>query len=729
MRLLVPSTIVALLSIPALAQVPPPSLKVQRAPGAIALDGDLSDWTGVTPIETWFETNPGDNVPPAVKNRGYLAYDEKYFYAAFDFEEPQIKNLRAPFGDRDHVPGSTDYGGVIINPSNDRKTAILFLANPRATQYDAITSDASGEDSAPDWYWDAAARIHPERWTLEIRIPFSSLRYSREPVQTWGIMLYRNHPRDRRQQYFTTTLPRGGNCFICRSNELTGLENLPAAGNIIVAPYVTARQESFTGAGLGTPLQAGDAEFDGGVDAKWTPNADTAVDITVNPDFSQVESDVAQIATNERFAIFFPEKRPFFLEGIDLFSTPFRAVHTRSITSPKWGARATGVLRGVAYTVLVTDDRGGGSVILPGPNSSQFAPQDFETLNLIARARYDRGNSFASFLVADRELDGGGHNRVFGPDFRWNPNERHTLTGQLVFSESRTPVRPETVSEWNGQKLSGHAGQLWYFYGTPKLDFYTENHDVADEFRADLGFIPQVGYRRSYNEGGRTWRPEKGLLNRIRVFSYADYQAERDGSLIFRDVSAGVSLDARKWNSNMRLWPSTMKTRAGSTTVDHDRLNFIIQTNPGRILNLLGVEGWLGEGVDFSNAQQGDGANLTLYASVRPNDHLELRFDNNARYLDIPSGRLFTAQVERLKATYTFNARSFLRLIGQHQRTDSDFGHQGGLSASALYGYKLNWQTVLFVGYGDNRTLTELDARLEPSDRQLFLKVSYALLR
>ena len=161
---------------------------------------------------------------------------------------------------------------------------------------------------------------------------------------------------------------------------------------------------------LGTPLDGGaDAAGTAGLDAKWTPNANTAIDATINPDFSQIESDVAQIAANERFALFFPEKRPFFLEGLELFSTPIQAVYTRTITSPRWGLRATGELGGTPYTVLVAEDRGGGSVILPGPNGSRPAPTGLLLDGWpIGRVRQDFGNSFASFLVTDREIEGGG---------------------------------------------------------------------------------------------------------------------------------------------------------------------------------------------------------------------------------------------------------------------------------------------------------------------------------
>jgi hypothetical protein len=189
-------------------------------------------------------------------------------------------------------------------------------------------------------------------------------------------MLYRNYPREFRYQFFSTKLPRGGNCFVCRSNPLTGLEGLPSGGKLIVAPYVTGMQAARPGGGLGTSLENDDPEGDAGLDAKWTPNENTAIDATINPDFSQIESDVAQIGVNERFALFFPEKRPFFLEGIELFATPITAVYTRTITSPRWGVRGTGKFGQTAYTALVVEDRGGGSVILPEGEEGVVAGRD-----------------------------------------------------------------------------------------------------------------------------------------------------------------------------------------------------------------------------------------------------------------------------------------------------------------------------------------------------------------
>src|SRR5262249_26542310 len=156
-------------------------------------------------------------------------------------------------------------------------------------------------------------------------------------------------------------------------NTLLGLEHLPPGGHIVAAPYIAASEAGHPVGDLGTPMVSDPVKAHGGIDVKWTPNANNAIDATIKPDFSQVESDTAQISANQRFALYYPEKRPFFLEGIELFSTPIQAVYTRTITQPTAGVRATGKEGGFLYTALVANDVGGGSAIIPGPNDSTLA--------------------------------------------------------------------------------------------------------------------------------------------------------------------------------------------------------------------------------------------------------------------------------------------------------------------------------------------------------------------
>ncbi|MFN2385112.1 MAG: DUF5916 domain-containing protein [Thermoanaerobaculia bacterium] len=468
-----------------------------------------------------------------------------------------------------------------------------------------------------------------------------------------------------------------------------------------------------------------------------TPSPDHALDATLNPDFSQVEADVAQIAVNQRFALFFPEKRPFFLEGVDLFNTPIQAVYTRTITSPRWGFRATGKIGPAAYTALVSEDRGGGLVILPGADASSFAPQDFRSIAGIGRLRYDFGNSFAGLLVTDREVRGGGFNRVIGPDFQWRPSASDSVTGQLLYAFTETPDRPELAAEWDGRELDGAAAHLQWQHFTRGIEWNAEYRDISEEFRADNGFLPQVGVRAGEGFVGYNFYPT-GLLRRVRPQFFAEYIYDRRGDLVSRFVSPGVFfLGTRNLTGEVDL--NFEGVRVGSETLDRTNLFFFLQIDPSRRVSRISVDGNVGEEIDFAHGRVGDGVRLAATLTLKPTDHLALELIGNRRWLDVEDdasgreGRLFTASVARLKATYTFTARALLRLIGQYVGTERDTSlyafdveeKDGVFDGSALFAYKLNWQTVLFLGYQDNRSLLD-GSELKPSGRQIFLKVSYA---
>jgi len=717
-------------------------LRIARLTGPVSIDGDLSEdaWKRAERVDRWYETNPGDNVDPKVRSVGYLAYDDRFFYAAFEFDDPSPSQIRAPVSDRDRVSGnSTDYGGVILDTRNDGRTAVLLLATPRGVQYDADSDDASGEDQSPDYFWDAAARITERGWTLEIRIPFSSLRYRTADPQTWGILLYRNYPRDFRYQMFSARLPRGGNCFICRANTLVGLEKLPSGGHIVAAPYASVSRRSEPVDGLGTPLKADDTKARGGLDVKWTADADNVVDLTVNPDFSQIESDTAQISTNERFALFFNEKRPFFLEGVNLLRTPIQAVYTRTITAPRWGGRLTGKSHGTSYTALVADDTGGGSIVLPGPNGSGLADQEFGSYVMIARVQREVGRSFVSVLATDREShDGQGHNRVVGPDFQWRwKNE--IVTGQWLFSTSLTPDRPDLAADWTGRSLNGHALDLSWSHNTEHFDSYAGHRSIGDDFRADTGFVPQVGIRETYGGAGWTFRPS-GFVRRVRTFINASHQADRSGTLVGENFTPGLGMDM-KWNGFLQLRAINDRTRAGQSFFTRRQFGYVVRFNPSRRVAQISADGNVGQEIDFANARLGRGASLNLYARLIPTDHLEIEGQQNQRVLHVDdsfgaSGRLFLARVSRVRGTYNLTASFFTRAIAQYVATTRDplryvsnvRPRSATFSGSLLLAYKINWQSVLFVGYGDDRELSE-QQNLERSSRQFFVKVSYAFQR
>src|SRR3954464_298121 len=256
------------------------TLHISRATGSIKIDGELSDggWKGAAPVTTWYEVNPGDNTPPKVRNVGRIAYDDRFLYAAFEFDDPNPRAIRAPYSDRDDAGGGFyDFGGMFVDAGDSGRTATLFAVTPRNIQQDSVIDDASGEAISPDFFWESATKITTRGWTLEMRIPFTSLRYQNGDPQTWAILMYRNYPRENHYQFFSAKLPRGYNCLICHANTLEGLQRLPGGGHLVAAPYVSSNSSARPAVGLGSRLVTDPRKTHTAAESRSRPAPDPAV--------------------------------------------------------------------------------------------------------------------------------------------------------------------------------------------------------------------------------------------------------------------------------------------------------------------------------------------------------------------------------------------------------------------------------------------------------------------
>jgi Domain of unknown function (DUF5916)/Carbohydrate family 9 binding domain-like len=724
---------------PAPQAPPPPGPQgIKKTTVPVNLDGDISDeaWQQATVIDRFYETSPGDNNEPKVKTVAYVTYDDRYFYIGIRADDPDPRRIRAPFVDRDGVIGTDDNIAVFLDTRNDKRSAIEIRVNPRGIQADGIFNDANfNEDFSPDYFYDTAAKITNTGWTAEFRIPFSSLRYDAADPQTWNILVWRNYPREYRYAFHSAPIPRGSNCLICHMHPLTGFTGLPDASNLVVAPYVTAQQAAVPETTAGSPLRNDDLSSDAGVDVKWNPTANSALDITVNPDFSTIETDVPQITVNRRFAVFYPEKRPFFLEGFDLFDTPLNVAYTRNIADPAAGARSTGQFGSTAYTVLVTQDEGGGDIILPGPQGNDAGPTDFKSIATIGRVRHDLGKGFVGAVLTSREISGGGHNRVVGPDFQWRPSGSDSLTGQFLISDTENPNRTDLHPSFQGQNATSHAFSLNWSHQKRGYDWFIAGRDIGEDFRADLGFVTQAGFRDVEAGAGLRFYPE-GKLRYVRPSVVVARQTDRDNESLYETVSLGVNgIGIKNMNFFVGYRP-TEKILVGNKMLDQAYADFFLQFDPYRRIPRVTLSATFGDSIDFAHGRVGDGMTLSIGTTVRPHDRLDVRFDASRQTLDVDGGRLFTAQFERLRVQYSFSAKSLVRVIGQYVSTDRDPAlysfpvsrQSGNFLGNVLYSYKLNWQTVLFVGYGDTRLLTSADDLVE-TGRSLFFKVSYAYQR
>jgi hypothetical protein len=250
--------------------------------------------------------------------------------------------------------------------------------------------------------------------------------------------------------------------------------------------------------------------------------------------------------------------------------------------------------------------------------------------------------------------------------------------------------------------------------------------------------VPQVGYREGFVSTGWSVHP-KGRISRERTFVNAQYQVDDTGAVITENVQPGLGLDTR-WNGFIQLRYTFDRTRADDLLIGRQQFGYTVRFSPTRRIALLLADSTMGQDIDFANARPARGMTLNLEAALQPTDHLALDVIQNMRSLNVDvasaQGRLFIQRVSRVKATYTFTSRLFVRAIGQYVATTRDPSlytvpvdpRSGDFSGSALFAYKLNWQSVIFVGYGDDRTLLPA-GDLAPVDRQFFAKLSYAFQR
>jgi len=677
----------------------------------ITLDGRLDEpaWSRAPLFDRFWELFPKDKVPARVKTDVRFAQDAHALYVALRAFDPDMSQLRAPFARRDKVLSDQDMLVLFIDPVGNRKFAHFFRVNPRGAIGDGLYNEDTGsEDFSPDIEFDVVTGTFEGGWTAEFRIPFSSLRYTDPPSRNWSILVYRTWPRDERYRMASSMLPRDQNCFMCLNEPLTGLDAIAASQHLEVTPNITLRSTSDRNAPAPTRREN---EVVPSMDIKWRPRADLVVDATINPDFSQVELDTPQLAANTQFALFFPEKRPFFLEGADILQSPFQAIYTRSITDPAWGVRATQRTGRFDGTVLVSRDDGGGLVLLPNPFGTGFAAQDFKSTASFARGRWQVGGATLGGLLTDRTLDGGAYNRVAGPDFAWFPTTEHRIRAQLL--GSWTTAQPSAAGSLvKGELQESHAGMADWNYRGEKWDLYWDFEDVGRGFRADNGFFTQSGYRRAYSETTRKFR-DIGAFNEISPYLFVDYKTDRDGVRLYQQNHVGVRFGLPRATT---IWlearPNDLTAvREGGGLRKRDQVYAAIETNPFPWLARFFAEIAYGDRLDVSNNRIGKGYFYSIQASVRPHvrAELEYRIDNDvidSKEEVAGSKRIITQRAQQLIAIWHFSARDSLRTILQSsfvRRAPSLWEnpvshHESTETVSLVYGHRRGLGVALYVG-------------------------------
>jgi hypothetical protein len=700
----------------------------------VKVDGVLDDAAWNAPaMSIDYETEPGDNLPARVKTEFWVAYDQNHLYVAFRAHDPEPLAVRARLRDRDRAY-SDDWVGIVVDAFNDERRGFEFLANPFGVQMDLARNDNTGEeDDSWDALWFSAGRLTATGYEVELEIPFSSLRFpaSKDPM-TWGFDAWRNYPRDKRYLMNWAPGKRGSNCFLCLIGKMDGIAGVAPSRNLEFDPTFTASATERR------PLPAGDwvkdDESEPGLTARWGVTPNFTLNAAINPDFSQVEADVAQLDVNTRFALFYPEKRPFFLEGGDLFNTRINALYSRNIADPDWGLKFTGKQGPHALGVIVAQDAIT-NLLLPSSQFSQTASILDDNLSSMLRYRFDIGpQSSAGVIYSGR--DGGDYsNQVIGVDtlFRW-----HGSDAVRVERLTSTTKYPNAFADRFGLprgEFDGDAMRIAYQHDAPTWAAAGVYYDIDPGFRADLGFIPQVGFESIEGFAERRWFFDDRALSQI--VTHVDWLNREDpsGNLVSRNYNASTQLRG-KFQSFLHLRVGVGDQAFGGREFTDDSWGFYFESVPKGGVEVR-LDGRFGDRVDYENVRQAHEDFLAPGVTLDLGRHLRLILDHARSDFSVEGRDLFTAELTQIRATYQLNIRSFIRLVSILERVEREPGNytftvsklEEALANQLLFSYKVNPQTVLFLGYSDRHVSDGVEVRdLTQQGRTLFLKVGYAWL-
>lgn len=721
---------------------------VARATEPVHVDGSLDEpaWSEAAPIPLRYESNPGNNTPAPVDTRCFATFDDRHLYLACDASDPHPDRIRAFITDRDDVDGH-DRVVFTLDPFNDARRAFEFSVTALGVQADAIFDQqgggqngagGGGRDSSWDAIWSSAGRITAGGYVVEAAIPFKSLRFpNTQSVHQWGFFVSRQWPRSDAVETRSMVWDRGNSCELCQANLLTGLTDISPGRNLELTPSLTGGRTDRLDAFPEGALEAGPTSRDFGLDALWGITSNLTLNATVNPDFSQVEADAPQLEVNNRFALFFPEKRAFFLEGADFFRTPVQAVFTRTIVDPSFGTKLTGkVGANVVGALVARDDIN--SLLFPGNQSSGSTTLEQRVTTAVGRFRRDVGSSSTLGGLVTARQGSGYSNRVFGADGTIRPVSALTVRLQALGSETRYP---DPVATEHGQpegSFRGTAVSASVRYDTRNWFGSLDARSFSPGFRADAGFVPQVDIRsvngwldRRFWGDGDTW------YTRIVTSGGFWHNESTSGRLNGAGLWANLSVEGPH-QSNVWINPNLRRQHFEGFTYEFSQLWFGGGIRPTGQLE-FGFFGMAGGEVDFANSREASQVQVTPNVTFRVGRRVDLRLSNSYRRLSTPGGEeVFRANVSQLRAVYNFSPRAFLRAVLQRRtttRNPEQYGEpvdrsQGSLFSQLLFSYKLNPQSVLFLGYSDNRReLTDFDLveiPLTQSSRSFFLKLAYA---
>jgi hypothetical protein len=718
-----------------IVEATPPIVTIPRVPTPPRIE----QYLGTSPappglrVDHFVQREPGDGTPAAVETTAYLSYDADHFYVVFVCKDDPAK-LRAHLTKREAILGD-DVVGVILDPFHDGRRSYLFLANPLGIQMDGVTQEGANDDYNFDALWRSEGRLTDDGYVVLVSVPFHSLRFSPAAAQQWGLALGRISPRFN-ETAFWPYITRRMDAIGPQMATIVGFVGITPGRNLQAIPY-----GNFSGARFLD--QAGRYERDRsarvGVDAKAVVRDTITIDATANPDFSQVESDEPQVTVNQRFEVFFPEKRPFFIENANFFDTPETLFFSRRIADPRVGLRITGKRQGWAFGALgANDDRPGQSVDPADANAGRGAG-----LGVFRLQREFARQSYLGVLVTDREW-GGSTNRVAAVDGRWRVGNTWALRGQLA----RTLTR-----DGDGPTADGAAYNISLNRETRSLDVYTAYRSISPDFQADLGYVPRRDLRETTGEIGYDWYPKRARLLR--------YGVEAGWDAVWNH--GGVVQDGVGYGNLEFEFPGqtvvTIQRRHGieryrGVVFRPSRTRIDVSSEWSRLV-AVSASAWMGTGINYYPAGgalpflgRSGRANVTV--TVKPSSRA--RIDQTYLFAQLrtrPDGcdcadrqTVYTNHILRTRLGYQFSKTWSVRAVFDYNAVQPDpalitLDRTRSAKADVLLTYMLNPWTAVYAGYTDGYENLDIApdgvtsrnglGATTPVGRQVFLKISYLL--
>jgi hypothetical protein len=456
------------------------ALQLSRWPATtpLTVDGRLDEpfWQSIPALTEFHQVLP-DAGTPTVATRVALAVDDRYFYIGAVMLDPPGSARQSNVSRRDHIPASDDTLTLTLDPLGTRAFGQVFQVNPDCSTNDGFYREATlVTDLSADFDYEIACQKSEEGWSVEFKIPLQELRFDQNSQKPWNLLVQRSFVRDMRYSLANAPLPRDPLCLLCLAPSLEK-QDLPQQTFLRVTPYALWRHTDQDTASRG-------------VDIKYRLDSSSYADATINPDFSQVNLDEPQLSANTRFAISYPENRPFFLEGADILETPLKTMNTRSILQPSWGLKYTRRSDGQDTMLLTGDDRSANRILLPGPYQSRYQTVNTRQKYWIGTTQWKNGDTQFGLSTTHRSYDEQGSNQTLGLTALHLFSREDSLRWQAILSRSDDKWNPESHHESVGSAgflLFQHKGEVWHSS--------LELKSLGAEFRSDLGFNPRNNYR------------------------------------------------------------------------------------------------------------------------------------------------------------------------------------------------------------------------------------------